>query len=84
MGSGKTSLGKRLARKLDLSFVDLDLEIVRQENRSVPEIFRDEGESGFRSIEKEILTIEKEILELRLRVSQNEFYIYKIDHEGEK
>ena len=38
----------------------------------------------FLRLEKEILTIEKEILELRLRVSQNEFYIYKIDHEGEK
>ena len=55
MGSGKTSLGKKLARKLDLSFVDLDSEIMKQETRSISEIFRDEGETGFRSIEKEIL-----------------------------
>jgi len=55
MGSGKTSLGKKLARKLNIAFVDLDAEITKIENRSITEIFREVGEEGFREIEKKIL-----------------------------
>ncbi len=60
MGSGKTTLGKALAQKLKVDFIDVDDEIVKKAGKSIPEIFDKSGESGFRDIEtlvlKEILT----------------------------
>lgn len=47
-GSGKTSLGQALARRLGKRFVDLDEEIAREAGCSIPEIFDREGEAGFR------------------------------------
>jgi shikimate kinase len=55
MGAGKTSVGWRLAKKLGWKFIDLDDEIERGEGRSVAEIFRDDGEAGFRQIERNCL-----------------------------
>lgn len=55
MGSGKTSIGKILANKLSTSFIDTDEEIVRQEQKTINEIFEEYGENHFRSIESEIL-----------------------------
>ena len=55
MGSGKTSLGRRVARGLGLSFVDCDEEIVRRTGASVNLIFDIEGERGFRKREKDML-----------------------------
>lgn len=54
MGSGKSTVGRRLASLLDWDFVDFDEEIERRTGKSVPEIFRDEGEAAFRSLEAEI------------------------------
>lgn len=51
MGSGKSILGKQLASRLSLVFVDLDEKIVEQEGKSIPQIFTDDGEGAFRSIE---------------------------------
>ncbi len=48
---GKTTIGRALAAKLGRTFVDLDEEIVRADGRSIPEIFADEGEDGFRARE---------------------------------
>ncbi len=53
MGCGKTTVGKILAKKLGLSFYDLDSYIVQKENRSIPEIFEADGESYFRKAEAE-------------------------------
>jgi shikimate kinase len=55
MGSGKTSVGKVLAGLLDRSFVDLDDRIQAREGRSIAEIFRQSGESGFRDSEHHAL-----------------------------
>lgn len=55
MGSGKTTVGKRLAEILDREFIDLDHYIVESTGRSIPSIFESEGEAGFREIEKESL-----------------------------
>ena len=51
MGSGKTSVGRELARRMGWEFVDLDVRIEQREGRSVPEIFQDRGEPGFRIAE---------------------------------
>lgn len=47
-GSGKSSLGSQLAKDLCLPFYDLDVEIETQAGQTIPEIFSDEGEDGFR------------------------------------
>lgn len=51
MGSGKTSVGERLATELGWEFLDLDHEIERREGRSVPQIFAESGERRFRQLE---------------------------------
>jgi shikimate kinase len=55
MGSGKSTLGKQLARSLKLDFTDLDKYIESKTGRSVQEIFSVEGESRFRSLESQYL-----------------------------
>lgn len=51
MGCGKTSIGKRLAKKLAIPFIDLDHQIENMANMSVTEIFENRGESYFRQLE---------------------------------
>jgi shikimate kinase len=53
--SGKTTTGKKLARKLNLQFVDLDTLIEENDGRTVPEIFVQDGEDIFRKKEQEAL-----------------------------
>ena len=55
MGSGKSSFGKKLAKKLGLSFTDLDNEIEKRAGKTISEIFAQEGEEAFRKIENECL-----------------------------
>ena len=54
-GSGKTTLGKELAAHLLVDFVDLDVEIEKAEQRSIPEIFGQHGEAHFRLVEARLL-----------------------------
>lgn len=67
MGSGKSTVGRLLARDLDLRFVDLDEEVERAAGVSIPEIFEAKGEDGFRSLEHECL--KKAVLHERAVVS---------------
>jgi len=55
MGSGKTAVGRHLARMMRLPFYDSDEEIVRRTGVDIPFIFEKEGESGFRLRESEVL-----------------------------
>jgi shikimate kinase len=54
-GAGKTTIGKLLAKDLELDFIDTDSEIERQTGKKISDIFLDEGETGFRKIEREIV-----------------------------
>ena len=54
MGSGKSAVGRILARLLRRRFVDLDDVITREAGMSIPEIFRRKGEKVFREMEREI------------------------------
>jgi shikimate kinase len=51
MGTGKTAVGRLLAAKTGKTFVELDTEIAKAAGRSIPEIFRVDGESHFRALE---------------------------------
>ena len=51
MGSGKSSVGKKLAEKLGLSWVDIDAKIVEQQASSIADIFAVHGEQYFRELE---------------------------------
>jgi len=53
--SGKTTIGKKLAQKLKMEFIDLDHAIEERENRSVPEIYTEIGDTEFRKLEWEVL-----------------------------
>jgi shikimate kinase len=55
MGSGKTTVGKLLARRLGWSFSDLDELVVRAAGMTIPEIFAREGEPAFRRRETDAL-----------------------------
>ena len=54
MGSGKTSVGKELAKKLDLAFIDIDQEIEKKYKITISEIFQTKGEFFFRKIEEKM------------------------------
>jgi len=55
MGSGKSTVGKILAKKMDLPFMDLDHYIEVKSNKSISEIFKNDGEPHFRELESDAL-----------------------------
>jgi shikimate kinase len=55
MGAGKTTIGRSLARQLDLEFVDTDREIEARTGVSIPTVFEIEGEEGFRKREAQVI-----------------------------
>jgi len=55
MFSGKSSVGRSLARKLGLEFVDLDNRIITHAGKKIERIFREDGETAFRAIERQVV-----------------------------
>ena len=55
MASGKTTLGRALALDLGLSFIDMDAYIERRHCKTIPTLFAERGEEGFRQVERTIL-----------------------------
>ena len=55
MGSGKSAVGRQLAARLGLAFVDSDAEIEALTGVDIPYIFEKEGEAGFRARERDVL-----------------------------
>lgn len=55
MGTGKTSVGRALADRLDMKFIDMDDVIVEREDKSIPDIFAQDGEPYFRSVERKLV-----------------------------
>lgn len=55
MGSGKTTIGKRLANELVCEFTDMDDYIESQEGKSIAQIFKDSGEEYFRNLETALI-----------------------------
>ena len=53
--SGKTSVGRLLAARLACPFVDMDASIEKQVGKSIPQIFEESGEAGFRDLESSCL-----------------------------
>ena len=60
MGSGKTTVGRRLAASLGRDFIDADAALEEITDRTIAEIFETDGEAGFRAIEADVL---EELLE---------------------
>ncbi len=65
-GCGKTSLGKKIAEKLKLSFIDLDYYLVEKERHTIDDIFKTKGENYFRQAEtkylKEVAKLENQVI----------------------
>src|SRR5690606_42140929 len=55
MGSGKTTLGDPLAKKLQIPFIDLDTLLEKREGKSIPQRFEEVGEAGVREKERDLL-----------------------------
>ena len=56
MGAGKSTVGRRLAERLELPFIDADIEIERAAGKTIPEIFADHGEAYFRDGERRVIS----------------------------
>ena len=54
MGTGKTAVGRLLAEKLDMKFIEQDTLIEQRARKTIPEVFRQDGEIAFRDLEIEV------------------------------
>ncbi|HKQ68390.1 MAG TPA: 3-dehydroquinate synthase [Polyangiaceae bacterium] len=66
MGTGKSTLGRALAERVRVPFVDLDAEVERRAGVPIREIFAKQGEAAFRTLEREVLLNQLDILAPRV------------------
>lgn len=55
MGTGKTVVGKRIAQRLNMTFLDMDDIIEKRQGKSIPDIFAEDGEPHFRAVERKLV-----------------------------
>lgn len=55
MGTGKTTVGKALAQRLNMAFLDMDDRIVEQQGKPITRIFAEDGEAAFRAMERALV-----------------------------
>ena len=79
MGAGKTTIGNQLSQVIKCPFIDLDSYIQEKEGKTIPEIFADSGESGFRKLEVEYL---QDVLENH--ISENPQTLDDLPNSGNK
>lgn len=96
-GAGKSTIGTRLAEKLDMTFVDLDLYVEEKYHTAIPLLFQRYGESAFRTLEsvalEEVLTIKNAVIAVgggtpcfhdnMTKINANAFSIYLQLNENE-
>lgn len=64
MGAGKTTIGKKLARRMDMEFIDTDDMVEEQSGQKISDIFAEKGEAYFRELETDML---RQLLQRRER-----------------
>ena len=79
MGSGKTTIGKIIADKKNMKFIDMDLEIEKMENKKINQIFSENGEKYFRekesSLLKKLCSLKNSVISTGGGIIENEFNI---------
>ena len=76
MGSGKSSIGKILSKKLEFEFIDTDYKIEEIEKKTISEIFKKKGEIYFRNIE-EIISLKSLKLNNKVIIPEIKIIDYK-------
>lgn len=80
MGTGKTSVGKELAKTKKMNFIDMDLELEKLENKTINQIFKEHGEIYFRKKEedlfKNIYKLENTIISTGGGIIENKNNVY--------
>ncbi len=54
-GCGKTTMGKALAKRLEMDFFDCDIQLIKNQGKPIPQIFEENGEEYFRSLETKLI-----------------------------
>jgi shikimate kinase len=66
MGTGKTAVGRRLAERLKVPFIDVDMAIAKRVRKSIAQVFSEEGEAAFRDLERaviaEVVTVDRAVI----------------------
>ena len=84
MGSGKSSIGKILSKKLEFEFIDTDNKIEEIEKKTISEIFKKNGEKYFRNIEEVISLKSLKLRDLNSKLVRRRGRVYIINKKKPK
>lgn len=86
MGSGKTTVGQLLAKKLDRKFIELDRLVEQKAGKPIPEIFQQDGEIAFRELEieliKDITSEQRSVIACGGGIVLNKINVDRLKQEG--